>query len=235
MKNTILAFASSLFISSSALASSATFPEGTIVIVGEIGRGTLSVPQRILEASAEGTKPVHLFINSPGGSVVLGNMIVQALNTARAKGSLLVCGTGVLAASMGFSILAACDIRYALPNARLLFHPPRINAGGGTVVTPKEASFLADDLSRTDKEVREYLLSRLPKVSTDFFDFHYTKETLWQASSFNVEIPGFIKLVDDMPGIKASDLLTFLNRTEGMFGFESPSTEYIIRRIEGGN
>lgn len=227
---------SALVLTASTAFAGPNFPKETIVIIGEIGRSTIEVPAQILAASANGTRDVHLFLNSPGGSVVLGNMIVQAIETVKVRGSKVICGTGVLAASMGFSILTACNTRYSLPSARLLFHPPRVGLGMGGVITPRDATFLADDLARTDREVQLYLMLNMPVPSAEWFNFHYSKETLWQATSLNAEVGGkFLTIVGDMQGIPDDKLLTFINPSN-MFGEmgEHPFTEYIIRRLSGG-
>lgn len=217
--------------SSSAFAADMFPKDTTIVIVGEIGRGTIDIPQRVLSASKGGKESVYLFLNSPGGSVVLGNMIVQAIETVKARGSKVICGTGALSASMGFSILTACSVRYVLPTTRLLFHPPRVGMGMGGVMTPTDAAYLSDDLGRTDAEIRTFLTANMPIKNKEWFDFHYRKETLWTASSLNSDIGnGFLTIVNDMSGIPDDVLLTFLNKNEMQMG---EASEYILTRLAG--
>jgi ATP-dependent Clp protease protease subunit len=64
-----------------------------------------------------------MYINSPGGVVTSGMAIYDTMQFVRPPVSTLCCGQ---AASMG-SLLLACgakDLRFALPNARIMVHQP---------------------------------------------------------------------------------------------------------------
>ena len=64
---------------------------------------------------------IHLYINSPGGSVTAGLAIYDTMQYVRPRVSTICIG---LAASMGALILAggAAGMRYSLPNSRMLIH-----------------------------------------------------------------------------------------------------------------
>lgn len=122
----------SLFVAFTAsLASAGTVhkvPKGdrTFYITGPIDGGALAVANGVERASAGGKGPIHIVINSPGGMVVVGFQITQAMDVARERGSKVVCTVGVLAASMAFQLLPHCDERYAMKKSLLLFHPARV-------------------------------------------------------------------------------------------------------------
>jgi len=68
-------------------------------------------------------KDIHLYINSPGGSVSAGMSIYDTMQFIRPDVSTLCVGQ---AASMGAFLLAAgaAGKRYALPNSRMMLHQP---------------------------------------------------------------------------------------------------------------
>ncbi|HAG91964.1 MAG TPA: ATP-dependent Clp protease proteolytic subunit, partial [Bdellovibrionales bacterium] len=72
---------------------------------------------------------IHLYINSPGGSVTAGLAIYDIMQFVKCDVSTYCIG---MAASMGSFLLAAGTKgkRYILPNSRTLIHQPH-NMGGG--------------------------------------------------------------------------------------------------------
>src|SRR5436189_5969054 len=68
-------------------------------------------------------KEIALYINSPGGLVTSGMAIYDTMQFVRPAVSTLCIGQ---AASMGSLLLAAGakDLRFALPNARIMLHQP---------------------------------------------------------------------------------------------------------------
>jgi len=76
-------------------------------------------------------KDIHLYINSPGGSVSDGMAIYDTLNFMQCDVVTYCIG---MAASMSTVLLAAGTRgkRYALPNSRVMIHQPSGGAGGQT-------------------------------------------------------------------------------------------------------
>ncbi len=74
-------------------------------------------------------KDIHLYINSPGGSVTAGLAIYDMMQFVKCEVATYCMG---MAASMGSLLLTAgtAGKRYALPNGRVMIHQPLI-AGGG--------------------------------------------------------------------------------------------------------
>lgn len=75
-------------------------------------------------------KDVHIYINSPGGSISAGLAIYDTMRHIRPRVSTICVGQ---AASMGAFLLAGGEkgLRYALPNSRVMIHQPLIGGLGG--------------------------------------------------------------------------------------------------------
>src|SRR5712672_2174043 len=99
--------------------------ERIIFITGGIDDGvaTLVVAQLLFLEADNPKKEVSMYINSPGGVVTSGMAIYDTMQFVRPAVSTLCCGQ---AASMGSLLLAAGakDLRFALPNARVMIHQP---------------------------------------------------------------------------------------------------------------
>ena len=87
------------------------------------------IAQLLYLESVDSTKPIHLYINSPGGTVTDGLAIYDTIQYVKAPVYTVAMG---LAASMGSLLLAAgaAGHRMALPNARVMIHQPHGGAQG---------------------------------------------------------------------------------------------------------
>jgi ATP-dependent Clp protease protease subunit len=83
----------------------------------------LVVAQLLFLESENPDKDIHLYINSPGGSVTAGMSIYDTMQFIKPDVSTLCIGQ---AASMGALLLTggAKDKRYCLPNSRMMIHQP---------------------------------------------------------------------------------------------------------------
>ena len=106
--------------------------ERVIFLVGPIhdGMANLIVAQLLFLESDKPDKEIHLYINSPGGSVSAGMAVYDTMQFIKPDVSTLCTG---LAASMGAFLLAAGTKgkRAALPNARIMLHQPAMESGFG--------------------------------------------------------------------------------------------------------
>ena len=105
--------------------------ERLIFVVGSIEdqMANLVVAQMLYLESENPDKDLHLYINSPGGSVTAGMAIYDTMQIIKPD----VCTTCVgQAASMGALLLAggAKGKRYCLPNSRTMIHQPSGGAQG---------------------------------------------------------------------------------------------------------
>jgi ATP-dependent Clp protease protease subunit len=99
--------------------------ERVIFLVGPIsdGMANLVVAQLLFLESENPDKDIHLYINSPGGSVSAGMAMYDTMQFIKPDVSTLCTG---LAASMGSFLLAAGakGKRFCLPNSRVMIHQP---------------------------------------------------------------------------------------------------------------
>jgi ATP-dependent Clp protease protease subunit len=99
--------------------------ERIIFITGPIedNVATLIVAQLLFLEAENPKKELSMYINSPGGVVTSGMAIYDTMQFVRPPVSTLCVGQ---AASMGSLLLAAGakDMRFALPNARIMVHQP---------------------------------------------------------------------------------------------------------------
>ena len=99
--------------------------ERIIFITGAVedGMSSLVVAQLLFLEAENPKKEIAIYINSPGGVVTSGLAIYDTMQFVRPAISTLCIGQ---AASMGSLLLAAGrkDMRFALPNARIMMHQP---------------------------------------------------------------------------------------------------------------
>ncbi len=105
--------------------------ERVVFIVGPIEdhMANLIVAQLLFLESENPDKDIHLYINSPGGSVTSGLAIYDTMNFIKSDVSTMCIGQ---AASMGAFLLCGGTKgkRFALPNARTMIHQPSGGAQG---------------------------------------------------------------------------------------------------------
>lgn len=97
-------------------------------------------------------KDIHLYINSPGGSVTAGLAIYDTMQFMTCDVNTYCIGQ---AASMGAVLLAAGSKgkRYALPNARIMIHQP----WGGVQGAASDISIQAKEILRLKDRLNEIL------------------------------------------------------------------------------
>lgn len=99
--------------------------ERVIFVVGPIEdhMANLIVAQLLFLESDNPDKDIHLYINSPGGSVTAGMAIYDTMQFIKPHVTTMCIGQ---AASMGAVLLAAGEPgkRYCLPNSRVMIHQP---------------------------------------------------------------------------------------------------------------
>ena len=104
--------------------------ERIVFLVGPVTdeSANLVVAQLLFLESENPDKDIFFYINSPGGSVTAGMSIYDTMNFIKPHVSTLCLGQ---AASMGAFLLSAGEKgkRFALPNSRIMIHPPLISGG----------------------------------------------------------------------------------------------------------
>jgi len=123
-----------------------------IFLTGEVRDDMANmVCAQLLLLSAEDPKAdIHLYINSPGGSVTAGMAVYDTMQYI--KNDVVTVGMGI-AASMGQFLLTAGTKgkRYATPHARILMHQPLGGIGG----TATDIRIQAEQMAITKRTMSE--------------------------------------------------------------------------------
>jgi ATP-dependent Clp protease protease subunit len=112
----------------------------------------LIIAQLLFLQMTDPKKDIHLYINSPGGSVTAGLAIYDTMQFLTCDVNTYCIGQ---AASMGAVLLAAGTKgkRYALPNARIMIHQP----WGGVQGQATDISIQAKEILRLKDRLNEIL------------------------------------------------------------------------------
>ena len=116
------------------------------------------VAQLLFLESEDPGKDIHMYINSPGGSVTAGMAIYDTMNYVKCDVSTTCIG---MAASMGAFLLSsgAKGKRYALPNAEVMIHQPL----GGARGQATEIQIAAEHILKTKKKLNQILADNAGK------------------------------------------------------------------------
>src|SRR5213594_4847241 len=141
-----------------------------IVFLGTPVDDTVSnviIAQLLFLQMTDPKKDIHLYINSPGGSITAGLAIYDTMRAIRPDVSTVCVG---MAGSMATPILAggAKGKRYSLPPSTIHMHP----AGGGARGYAPDIEIMARELLREQQLIRELLAKDtgqpIDRISKDF-------------------------------------------------------------------
>lgn len=126
-----------------------------IIFLGEEvndASASIVVAQLLFLESEDPEKDIHLYINSPGGSITAGMAIYDTMHYIKCDVSTVCIG---MAASMGAFLLAggAKGKRMALPNAEVMIHQPL----GGAQGQATEIEITAKHILATKKKMNQLL------------------------------------------------------------------------------
>ena len=122
--------------------------------------------QILLLTAEDPTKDIHLYINSPGGSISAGMAIFDTMELSECDIATYAMG---MAASMGEFLLAAGTKgkRHALPHARILMHQPL----GGVTGSASDIAIQAEQFTVIKKEMfrlnAEFTGKSVEQIETD--------------------------------------------------------------------
>ncbi|WLD56699.1 ATP-dependent Clp endopeptidase proteolytic subunit ClpP [Salinispirillum sp. LH 10-3-1] len=135
--------------------------ERVIFLIGPVEdhMANLIVAQMLFLESENPDKDIHLYINSPGGSVTAGMSIYDTMQFIKPDVSTMVIGQ---AASMGAFLLAggAKGKRFALPNSRVMIHQPL----GGFQGQASDIEIHAKEIMKIKKTLNELLAHHTGKT-----------------------------------------------------------------------
>ena len=119
---------------------------------------SLIVAQLLFLEAEDPEKDIHLYINSPGGSVTAGMAIYDTMNYIKSDVSTICIG---MAASMGAFLLSGGTKgkRFALPNAEIMIHQP----SGGSRGMASDMKIVADQILKTKQKLNEILAKNTGK------------------------------------------------------------------------
>jgi ATP-dependent Clp protease protease subunit len=159
----------------------------------------LIIAQLLFLQMTDPKKDIHLYINSPGGSVTAGLAIYDTMQFLTCDVNTYCIGQ---AASMGAVLLAAGTKgkRYGLPNARIMIHQP----WGGAQGTATDISIQAKEILRLKDRLNEILARHTGKKvdeianSTDRDNFMSSEEAkafglVDQVVASRKDIPGLVE------------------------------------------
>lgn len=134
------------------------------------------VAQLLFLAAEDPEKDIHLYINSPGGSVTAGLAIYDTMQYIKPDVSTICIG---LAASMGSFLLAAGakGKRYALPNSEVMIHQPLGGVRGQAADIKIHADWIIKTKEKLNRLYAEMTGQPLEKIERDTDrDFFMTAE-----------------------------------------------------------
>ncbi|WP_274649911.1 ATP-dependent Clp endopeptidase proteolytic subunit ClpP [Paenibacillus humicola] len=113
------------------------------------------IAQLLFLAADDPEKDIHLYINSPGGSVTAGMGIYDTMQFIKPDVSTICVG---LAASMGSLLLTAGakGKRFALPNSEVMIHQPL----GGVRGQASDIKIHADWILKTKQKLNQIYVDR---------------------------------------------------------------------------
>ncbi|XP_013118371.1 ATP-dependent Clp protease proteolytic subunit, mitochondrial [Stomoxys calcitrans] len=124
--------------------------ERIICLMGPIhdDMSSLVVAQLLFLQSENSNKPIHLYINSPGGVVTAGLAIYDTMQYVKPPIATWCVGQ---ASSMGSLLLAAGapGMRYSLPNSRIMIHQP----SGGAQGQATDIQIQAEEIVKLKKQL----------------------------------------------------------------------------------
>lgn len=142
--------------------------ERIVFLVGPVEDHTanLIVAQLLFLESENPTKDIHLYINTPGGSVTAGMSIYDTMQFINPDVSTLCVGQ---AASMGAVLLAggAKKKRHALPNSRVMIHQPIGNFQGQATDFDIQAKEILNIRSRLNEILSKNTGQSLNQIQLD--------------------------------------------------------------------
>lgn len=142
--------------------------ERVIFMVGQVEdhMANLVVAQLLFLESENPDKDIHLYINSPGGSVTAGMSIYDTMQFIKPDVSTMVIGQ---ACSMGAFLLAAGaeGKRYSVPNSRVMIHQPSGGAQGQATDIQIQARNIQDTKERLNRILAKHTGQSYDQIAAD--------------------------------------------------------------------
>jgi ATP-dependent Clp protease protease subunit len=154
-----------------------------VMVFGQINdKLARDVVARILALADESSKPIHVYVNSPGGHVESGDSIHDIIKFVRSSVPVYMIGTGWVA-SAGALIYSAGEkkLRFCLPNTRFLLHQP----SGGVMGPASDIDIEAREIIKMRERLSQIMASEtgqtVERVRKD------TERNYWMSATEAVE------------------------------------------------
>ena len=142
--------------------------ERVIFLVGQVEdhMANLIVAQMLFLESENPDKDIHLYINSPGGSVTAGMSIYDTMQFIKPNVSTMCIGQ---ACSMGAFLLnaGAEGKRFCLPNSRVMIHQPSGGAQGQATDIQIQANNIQETKDRLNRIMAKHSGQTVEQVAQD--------------------------------------------------------------------
>lgn len=142
--------------------------ERVIFLVGQVEdhMANLVVAQLLFLESENPDKDIHLYINSPGGSVTAGMSIYDTMQFIKPDVSTMCIGQ---ACSMGAFLLnaGAEDKRFCLPNSRVMIHQPSGGAQGQATDIQIQARNIQETKDRLNRIMAKHSGQSVDQIAID--------------------------------------------------------------------
>jgi len=169
-----------------------------VMIFGQVtDKLARDVVARILALADESSKPMQIYLNSPGGHVESGDTIHDIIKFVRSSVPIYMIGTGWVA-SAGALIYAAGQkkFRFCLPNTRFLLHQPMGGVHGPAADIDIEAREIVKMRERLNQIIATETGQSVERVRKD------TERNYWMSASEAIEYGLVYKVIGSIEELK---------------------------------
>jgi ATP-dependent Clp protease protease subunit len=152
---------------------------------------------RILTLAEECSKPIQIYVNSPGGHVEAGDTIHDIIKFVRSSVPIYMIGTGWVA-SAGALIYAAAEKkqRFCLPNTRFLLHQPMGGVQGPATDIDIEAREIIKMRERLSQIIATETGQSIERVRKD------TERNYWMSASEAIDYGLAYKIISSIEELR---------------------------------
>jgi ATP-dependent Clp protease, protease subunit len=169
-----------------------------VMIFGQVtDKLARDVVARILALANESSKPIQIYVNSPGGHVESGDTIHDIIKFVRSSVPIYMIGTGWVASAGALIYLAGeKKLRFCLPNTRFLLHQPMGGVQGPAADIAIEAREIVKIRERLNQIIATETGQSVERVRKD------TERNYWMSASEAVEYGLAFKVVRSIEELK---------------------------------
>jgi ATP-dependent Clp protease, protease subunit len=172
-----------------------------VMVFGQINdKLARDVVARILALADESSKPIHVYVNSPGGHVESGDSMHDIIKFVRSSVPIFMIGTGWVA-SAGALIYSAGEkkLRFCLPNTRFLLHQPMGGVRGPATDIDIEAREIIKMRERINRIIARETGQPYDKVEAD------TDRNYWMSAEEAISYGMVSRVVASAKELSAAD------------------------------